>query len=137
MIKYLKYYGLPVLYSVISVVSDSSWSDDCSPQGSSVHVDSPGKNTGVGCLALLQGIFPTQGSSPHLFCLLHWQVGSLPPAPPGKPMMVFLFLCEDNHFIRHFCTPHYPIVFARTSLLHLYPSFTCNTDGPVSLEIFY
>ena len=26
--------------------------------------DSPGKNTGVGCHALLQGIFPTQGSHP-------------------------------------------------------------------------
>ena len=39
---------------------------DCSPPGSSVHGDSPGKNTGVGCLALLQGIFPTQGSSPGL-----------------------------------------------------------------------
>ena len=34
---------------------------DCSPPGSSVHGDSPGKNTGVGCHALLQGIFPTQG----------------------------------------------------------------------------
>ena len=33
---------------------------DCSPPGSSVHGDSPGKNTGVGCYALLQGIFPTQ-----------------------------------------------------------------------------
>ena len=31
---------------------------------SSVHGDSPGKNTGVGCHALLQGIFPTQGSNP-------------------------------------------------------------------------
>ena len=31
---------------------------DCSPPGSSVH--SPGKNTGVGCHALLQGIFPTR-----------------------------------------------------------------------------
>ena len=28
--------------------------------------DSPGKNTGVGCLSLLQGIFPTQGSNPGL-----------------------------------------------------------------------
>ena len=35
---------------------------DCSPPGSSVHGDSPGKNTGVGCHALLQGIFPTQVS---------------------------------------------------------------------------
>ena len=39
---------------------------DCSPQGSSVHGESPGKNTGVGCHALLQGIFPTQGSNPGL-----------------------------------------------------------------------
>ena len=34
---------------------------------------------------LLQGTFPTQGSNPHLLCLLHWQAGSLPLAPPGKP----------------------------------------------------
>ena len=33
-----------------------------SPPGSSVHGDSPGKKTRVGCHALLQGIFPTQGS---------------------------------------------------------------------------
>ena len=39
---------------------------DCRPPGSSVHGDSPGKNTGVGCHALLQGIFPTQGSNPGL-----------------------------------------------------------------------
>ena len=32
---------------------------------------SPGKNTGVGYPALLQGIFPTQGSKPHLLPLLH------------------------------------------------------------------
>ena len=39
---------------------------DCSPPGSSVHGDSPSKNTGVGFHALLQGIFPTQGSNPGL-----------------------------------------------------------------------
>ena len=39
---------------------------DYSPPGSSVHGDSPGKNTGLGCHALLQGIFPTQGSNPGL-----------------------------------------------------------------------
>ena len=37
---------------------------DCRPPGSSVHGDSPGQNTGVGSLSLLQGIFPTQGSNP-------------------------------------------------------------------------
>ena len=31
---------------------------DCSLPGSSVHEDSPGKNTGMGCHFLLQGIFP-------------------------------------------------------------------------------
>ena len=39
---------------------------DYSPPGSSVHGDSPGKNTEVGCHALLQGIFPTQGLNPGL-----------------------------------------------------------------------
>ena len=38
-----------------------------------------------GCPALLQGIFLTQGSNLGLLSLLHWQVGSLVPAPPGKP----------------------------------------------------
>ena len=33
-------------------------------QASLLHGDSPGKNTGVSCYALLQGIFPTQGSNP-------------------------------------------------------------------------
>ena len=58
---------------------------DYSPPGSSVHGDSPGKNTRVGCHALLQGIFPTPGSNPCLLSILHWQVGSLPLAPSGKP----------------------------------------------------
>ena len=39
---------------------------DYSPLGSSIHGDSPGKNTGVGCHALLQGIFLTQRLSPAL-----------------------------------------------------------------------
>ena len=43
---------------------------DCSPPGSSVHGDSPNKNTGVGCHAVLQGIFPTQGSNSGL---PHWR----------------------------------------------------------------
>ena len=39
---------------------------DCSPPCSSVYGDSPGKNTGVSCHSLLQGVFPTQGSNPSL-----------------------------------------------------------------------
>ena len=40
--------------------------------GSSVHGSFPGKNTGVGCNFLLQGIFPTWGPNPRLLNLLHW-----------------------------------------------------------------
>ena len=50
--------------------------------------DSLGKNTGVGCHALLQGIFPTQGSNACLLCFLHWQGGSLLLDLPGKPPKV-------------------------------------------------
>ena len=46
--------------------------------------DSPGKISGVGCHPLLHG-FPIQGLNPHLLCHLHWQAGSLPLVPPGKP----------------------------------------------------
>ena len=38
---------------------------------------------------LLQGIFLTRGSNPHFLLLLHWQVDSLPRAPPEKPKMVY------------------------------------------------
>ena len=39
---------------------------DCNLPGFSVHGDSLGKNTRMGCHALLQGLFPTQGSNPGL-----------------------------------------------------------------------
>ena len=59
-------------------------STDCRPPGSSVH--SPGRNTGVCCHALPQGIFLTRGWNLHLLCFLHWQAGYLPLAPPGSPI---------------------------------------------------
>ena len=43
--------------------------------------DLPGKNTGVGCHFLLQGIFPIQGSNLDLSRLLHWQKDSSPLHP--------------------------------------------------------
>ena len=77
------------MYSMLvlsrSFVSDSRDPMECTrllcPWGS------PGKDTGVGCHFLLQGIFPTQGSSPCVWCLLHWQVDSLPLSHPGSPSM--------------------------------------------------
>ena len=74
----------PVLCAVLShpVVSLCN-PMDCSPPGSSVHRDSPGKNTGVSCHALLQGIFPTQGSN---LCLPYYQAESLPLHHLGSPL---------------------------------------------------
>ena len=48
--------------------------------------DSPGKNTGVGCHFLLQGILPTQESNLCLLRLLHWQADSLPLHHLGSPV---------------------------------------------------
>ena len=58
---------------------------DCSLPGFSVHGDSPGKSNRVGCHALLQRIFPTQGLNPCLLWLLHcrWIFTT---EPSGKPL---------------------------------------------------
>ena len=54
--------------------------------------DSPGKNTGVGCHAFLQGIFLTQQPNLHLLNFLHWQVSSLPLVPPVKSKLTAILL---------------------------------------------
>ena len=54
------------------------------PSGSSVHGDSPGKNIGLNCHALLQEIFPTHGIESRSPAL---QADSLPSEPPGKPKL--------------------------------------------------
>ena len=65
---------------------------DCSPPGSSVQGDSPGKNTRVDCHFLLQGIFPTQGSNPCLLGLLHLVGRFFNTVPLGK----FIILSEAS-----------------------------------------
>ena len=56
---------------------------DCRIPGSSIRGNFPGKNTGVGCHSVLQGIFLTQGLNPGLTTL---QADSLLSEPPGKPL---------------------------------------------------
>ena len=58
---------------------------DCSSPGSSVHGDSPGKNTGVGCHILLQRIFPTQGWNSGL---LHCRQILYPLSHQGSPRVL-------------------------------------------------
>ena len=104
---------------------------DYSPPGSTVHGDSPGKNTGVGCHGLLQGIFPTQGSNLHLLGLLHWQVGSLPLAPFGKPSYVITssvfvglsrYLLLINSPDQESGSVIFFLAFTKTSFYFLFPS---------------
>jgi len=70
---------------------------DCSPPGFSVHGDSPSKNTGMGCHALLQGIFPTQGLNPGLpqcrqilHCLNHQGSPRITNDPPIPLLGIYL-----------------------------------------------
>ena len=62
---------------------------DCTLPGSSVHEIFQARIPEWGTISYVQGIFPTQGSNLHLLCLLHWQMGSLPLTPPGKPTTTF------------------------------------------------
>ena len=64
-----------------SVVSDSLKPHGLQPARLLCPWDSPGKNNGVGCHVLLQGIFPTQGLNSRS---LHWQAGSLPLNHQGR-----------------------------------------------------
>ena len=58
----------------------------------------PGRNTGVDCHFLPQGIFPTQGSNTHLLCLQNWQADYLPLRP--KPLTVWITTNCGKNFKR-------------------------------------
>ena len=75
---------------------------DYSSPDFSVHGNSPGKNTGVGCHALLQGIFPTQGSNlyPHVSCGSCIAGRFFTTEPPGKPIRMYVH--THTHIYTHF-----------------------------------
>ena len=72
---------------------------DYSLPGSSVHGIFQAKIL-LGCHALLQGIFPTQGSNLSLLLLLHWQVNTLPLSHPGSPMSGMSTLIKETPEVR-------------------------------------
>ena len=90
---------------------------DCSPPRSSAHgilrariLEFP---------ALLQGIFLIQGQNTHFFCLLHWQVGSLPLGPPGKPSAELFIAVFMKYIITHNTHEvHYSTVFKKSIITH-------------------
>ena len=61
-----KYTNIKIMCLAVQSCSTLCDPMDCSPPGSSVLGESSGKNTAVSCHALLQGIFPTQGSNSGL-----------------------------------------------------------------------
>ena len=64
---------------------------DCSPPGSSIHGILQARILEWVSVTSSRGSSPTQGSNPSLLHILHWQAGSLPLAPPGKPTNVNRF----------------------------------------------
>ena len=85
---------------------------DWNPPGSSVHGDSPDKNTGVGCHAFLQGIFPTQGSNPGLpHCRHVSKSKSLP-----LNMYTYIFIHTHTHMHTRTRTPPDPTCAGSTRL---------------------
>ena len=69
--------------------SHSVVSNSLQPCGLYSPWNSPGQNTGVGSLSLLQEIFPTPGIRPRCPTL---QADSLPAEPPGKPIFIYFHL---------------------------------------------
>ena len=68
-----------------SVMSDSLQAQGLKPARLFCPWNFPDKNTGAGCHFLVQGTFLT-----HVYCLLHWQVDSLPLVPPGGALIMLL-----------------------------------------------
>ena len=85
---------------------------DCNLPGSSVHRNSPGKNTGVGCHAFLQGIFPTQGSNPGL---PHFRRILYHLSHQGRPKGLKLSLKQNPEALTYVITMNLP-----TSLSQMY-----------------
>ena len=94
---------------------------DYSLPGSFVYGVFPGKNTGVGGHFLLQEIFLTQGLNPHLLCLLHWQMDSLPLAPPGKPFIrvLILLMWVPPSWANYLARPHLQLRFGNSFLFFI------------------
>ena len=106
---------LDALHSQL-VVFHSLWPHGWWPTRLLCPWHSPGKNAGVGCYALLHGVFPTQGLNPYLLHILHWQVVSLPLVPPRQPSVFYReFKYYLNCVIECTCIPIFYLIFSPCS----------------------
>ena len=119
-ITYNKLYLSTVYLSCIYHLSPSGRPHGLQPTRLFCPWESPSKKTGVGCHALLQGIFLTQGSNPCLFLLLRLQAGSLPWAPPEKPLIYYLSFTQLSSYLTIISLS---IHICNVSSTHIYQSF--------------
>ena len=80
--------------------------------------DSPGKITGVGCHALLQGIFQTQRLNPRPLRLLYWQAGSYPPVSPHCHFLRRIFPSYSTSPPKVVFTPNTPSLWESYLVSH-------------------
>ena len=109
---------------------------DCSLPGSSVHGNFPGKNTGVGCYAFLQGNFPDPGiemGSPAL------QANSLPTELPGKTIFLCLVLGIYSDFILLHATVQFSqhLLLKRLFFSTVYACLLCHRLSDCIWGLFY
>ena len=98
---------------------------DHSPPGSSICGVSPGKNTGMGCHALLQGVFPIQGLNPG-FLHYRWILDHL--SHQGSPFNVILLPnCRKEKVHKLFN------IEIKTDLMIWFLGFKCNSLPSVYL----
>ena len=91
----------------------------------------------MGCHFLLQGIFPTQGSNPHL---LHWLTDSLPLSHQGSPRDTVVILCTSEGcsvsllwaFTWKFFVPSFPC-FTRLAPSQSSPPWDASSARPTFL----
>ena len=109
---------------------------NCSLPGSSIHGDSPGKNTGVGYHALPQGVFPTQGSNPgllHCRWILYWATreASSPVSNYYTQQQLSLSFvhCKILHLHVHVYSHMHTHVWCSTHVpVHLHTKNFCSSD---------
>ena len=103
----------------------------CSPMDCSLppppSVEFSRQNTAVDYHALIQEIFLTQGSNSCLLHLQHWQAGSLPLVPHGKPTIQIQNIANSVKETPYPLSiiPHFPIPPHRQLLIYLLFLWIC------------
>ena len=91
------------------------------------------KSTEVGCHALLQGSFLTQGLNHVSYAYLHWQASSLSLSPPGKPLIPLTWLLSQCHTF-HICSYSRTLFLVAISVLISVLNVSCYNKRSLNLK---